>query len=174
MRRSLSAGPAGESSTSRRRGRGPRRRRRWARCGGNGTAGATGRCSRSGSTAPRRGGTARSESGAALPYLVLFQIALPLLAPLIDLFSIYGLLFIGARWVGAYWATFLALQLALGWYAFRLDRESPWPLVAMPFQPLVYRQLMYLVVVESVLSALRGTRQPWRPSDRTGEVEVAR
>jgi cellulose synthase/poly-beta-1,6-N-acetylglucosamine synthase-like glycosyltransferase len=110
----------------------------------------------------------------ALPYLVLFQIALPLLAPLIDLFSIYGLVFLGARWVGAYWAAFLALQLALGWYAFRLDRESPWSLVAMPLQQLVYRQLMYLVVVESVLSALRGTPQPWRPSHRTGDVEVAR
>ena len=109
----------------------------------------------------------------ALPYLVLFQIALPLFAPLIDLFSIYGLVFIGARWVGAYWAAFSALQLAVGWYAFRLDRESAWSLVAMPLQQLVYRQLMYLVVVESVLSALRGTRQAWRPSHRTGDVEVA-
>jgi cellulose synthase/poly-beta-1,6-N-acetylglucosamine synthase-like glycosyltransferase/peptidoglycan/xylan/chitin deacetylase (PgdA/CDA1 family) len=110
----------------------------------------------------------------ALPYLVLFQIALPLLAPLIDLFSVYGFVFLGARWVAAYWAAFIALQLALGWYAFRLDRESPWPLVAMPLQQLVYRQLMYLVVVESVLTALRGNRLPWRPSDRTGDVEVAR
>jgi cellulose synthase/poly-beta-1,6-N-acetylglucosamine synthase-like glycosyltransferase/peptidoglycan/xylan/chitin deacetylase (PgdA/CDA1 family) len=110
----------------------------------------------------------------ALPYLVLFQIVLPLLAPLIDLFSIYGLVFLGARWVGAYWAAFTALQFTLGWYAFRLDRESPWSLAAMPLQQLVYRQLMYLVVVESVLSALRGTRLRWRPTDRTGSVEVAR
>jgi cellulose synthase/poly-beta-1,6-N-acetylglucosamine synthase-like glycosyltransferase/peptidoglycan/xylan/chitin deacetylase (PgdA/CDA1 family) len=109
----------------------------------------------------------------ALPYLVLFQIALPLLAPLIDLFSLYALVFLGARWVAAYWAGFLALQLALGWYAFRLDRESPWSLVAMPLQQLVYRQLMYLVVVESVLRALRGTHFRWRPSDRTGDVEIA-
>ncbi len=62
-----------------------------------------------------------------LPYLPLFQITLPLLAPLIDVFSLYGLFFLGARWVAAYWAVFTALQLALGWYAFRLDRESPWP-----------------------------------------------
>jgi cellulose synthase/poly-beta-1,6-N-acetylglucosamine synthase-like glycosyltransferase/peptidoglycan/xylan/chitin deacetylase (PgdA/CDA1 family) len=110
----------------------------------------------------------------ALPYLILFQIALPLLAPLIDLFSIYGFVFLGARWVAAYWVAFIALQLALGWYAFRLDRESPGSLVAMPLQQFVYRQLMYLVVVESVLTALRGNRLPWRPSDRTGDVEVAR
>jgi cellulose synthase/poly-beta-1,6-N-acetylglucosamine synthase-like glycosyltransferase/peptidoglycan/xylan/chitin deacetylase (PgdA/CDA1 family) len=108
-----------------------------------------------------------------LPYLILFQITLPLLAPLIDLFSIYGLVFLGARWVAGYWAVFTALQLTLGWYAFRLDRESPRPLLAMPLQQLVYRQLMYLVVVESVVTALSGARLRWRPTDRTGEVEVA-
>ena len=109
-----------------------------------------------------------------LPYLVLFQITLPLLAPLIDLFSVYGLVFLGARWVVGYWALFTALQLALGWYAFRLDGESPRPLVAMPLQQFVYRQLMYLVVVESILSALRGARLRWRPIARSGEIEVAR
>jgi cellulose synthase/poly-beta-1,6-N-acetylglucosamine synthase-like glycosyltransferase/peptidoglycan/xylan/chitin deacetylase (PgdA/CDA1 family) len=109
-----------------------------------------------------------------LPYLLLFQVTLPLLAPLIDLFSIYCFLFLGAPWVVAYWAGFTSLQLALGWYAFRLDRESPWPLVAMPLQQFVYRQLMYLVAIESVLTALSGTRLGWHHSDRTGEIEVVR
>jgi cellulose synthase/poly-beta-1,6-N-acetylglucosamine synthase-like glycosyltransferase/peptidoglycan/xylan/chitin deacetylase (PgdA/CDA1 family) len=109
-----------------------------------------------------------------LPYLFLFQIALPLLAPLIDVFSIYGLFFLGALWVGTYWVVFSGMQLGLGWYAFRLDGESPRPLAAMPLQQLVYRQLMYLVVIESVLTALRGTRLRWRPSHRAGGVEIAR
>jgi hypothetical protein len=104
---------------------------------------------------------------------VLFQIALPLLAPLIDLFSIYGLIFLDLTAIAAFWAVFTAFQLALGWYAFRLDRESPWVLWSMPLQQFVYRQLMYLVVIESVLSAIRGTHLRWRPSPRSGEVEVA-
>jgi cellulose synthase/poly-beta-1,6-N-acetylglucosamine synthase-like glycosyltransferase/peptidoglycan/xylan/chitin deacetylase (PgdA/CDA1 family) len=108
-----------------------------------------------------------------LPYLVLFQIALPLLAPLIDVFSLYGLVFLDARAVVAFWIAFSGLQLMLGWYAFRLDRESPWVLWAMPIQQFVYRQLMYLVVIESILSAIRGTRLRWRPIARSGEVEVA-
>ncbi len=108
-----------------------------------------------------------------LPYLVLFQIVLPLLAPLIDLFSIYGLIFLDAREVLAFWLTFNALQLGLGWYAFRLDRESPRGLWAMPLQQFVYRQVMYLVVIESILSALNGTRMQWRSIPRSGEVEVA-
>jgi cellulose synthase/poly-beta-1,6-N-acetylglucosamine synthase-like glycosyltransferase len=105
-----------------------------------------------------------------LPYLVLFQIALPLLAPLIDVFSLYGLVFLDVRAVVVFWLTFSGLQLVLGWYAFRLDRESPRVLWAMPIQQFVYRQLMYLVVIESILSAIRGTRLRWRPIARSGEV----
>jgi cellulose synthase/poly-beta-1,6-N-acetylglucosamine synthase-like glycosyltransferase/peptidoglycan/xylan/chitin deacetylase (PgdA/CDA1 family) len=109
-----------------------------------------------------------------LPYLVLFQIVLPLLAPLVDVFSVYGLVFLDALEVLGFWLIFNALQLGLGWYAFRLDRESPATLWAMPLQQFVYRQLMYLVVIESLLSALNGTRMHWRPIARSGEVEVAR
>jgi cellulose synthase/poly-beta-1,6-N-acetylglucosamine synthase-like glycosyltransferase/peptidoglycan/xylan/chitin deacetylase (PgdA/CDA1 family) len=109
-----------------------------------------------------------------LPYLVLFQIVLPLLAPLVDVFSLYGIVFLDSREVLGFWLTFNALQLGLGWYAFRLDGESPRVLWAMPLQQFVYRQLMYLVVVESLLSALNGTRMHWRPIARSGEVEVAR
>jgi cellulose synthase/poly-beta-1,6-N-acetylglucosamine synthase-like glycosyltransferase/peptidoglycan/xylan/chitin deacetylase (PgdA/CDA1 family) len=108
-----------------------------------------------------------------LPYLVLFQIGLPLLAPLIDVFSVYGLVFLDTAAVGLFWLVFTALQLALGWYAFRLDRESPRVLWSMPLQQFIYRQLMYLVVIESILSAIRGTHLHWRPSRRSGEIEVA-
>ena len=107
-----------------------------------------------------------------LPYLVLFQIALPLFAPLIDLFSIYGLLFLDPWTVLGFWISFTSLQLLLGWYAFRLDRESPRVLWAMPLQQFVYRQLMYLVVVESVMTAIRGSRLHWHPIARRGEIEV--
>jgi cellulose synthase/poly-beta-1,6-N-acetylglucosamine synthase-like glycosyltransferase/peptidoglycan/xylan/chitin deacetylase (PgdA/CDA1 family) len=107
-----------------------------------------------------------------LPYLVLFQIVLPLFAPLIDLFSIYGIVFLDPWAVLGFWCVFTGLQLLLGWYAFRLDRESPKVLWAMPLQQLVYRQLMYLVVVESVLTAIQGSRLHWRPIARRGEIEV--
>jgi cellulose synthase/poly-beta-1,6-N-acetylglucosamine synthase-like glycosyltransferase/peptidoglycan/xylan/chitin deacetylase (PgdA/CDA1 family) len=118
----------------------------------------------------RRGEHAIGRRG--LPYLVLFQILLPLFAPLIDLFSIYGLLFLDPLAILGFWVTFTALQLLLGWYAFRLDRESPRVLWAMPLQQFVYRQLMYLVVVESVLTAIQGSRLHWRPIARRGEIEV--
>jgi len=121
----------------------------------------------------REGGPERRIGWIGLPYLVFFQILLPLLAPLIDVFAIYGILFLDPVPVIGYWLGFNLLNLLLGWYALRLDRESPRPLWAMPFQQFVYRQLMYLVVIESVISALAGTRIRWQPMERTGDVEVA-
>jgi cellulose synthase/poly-beta-1,6-N-acetylglucosamine synthase-like glycosyltransferase len=109
----------------------------------------------------------------ALPYMFLFQIALPLIAPLIDLFALYGLIFLDPVPVLAYWVGFNVLNLALALYAFRLDEESPGPLWSLPLQQFVYRQLMYLVVIESVFSALLGSRIKWQTIERTGDVEIA-
>jgi hypothetical protein len=107
-----------------------------------------------------------------LPYLLLFQVAFPTLAPLLDLFALYGLIFLNPVVVMAYWMSFNLLQLGLGAYALRLDRESLRPLWTMPLQQLVYRQLMYLVVLQSIVSAARGLRLRWQHVDRTGEMHL--
>jgi cellulose synthase/poly-beta-1,6-N-acetylglucosamine synthase-like glycosyltransferase len=108
----------------------------------------------------------------ALPYMILFQILLPILAPLIDLFALYGLIFEDPAKTLLFWGAFNALQLLIAAYAFRLDREPLRPLWAMPLQQFVYRQLMYLVIIESTISALIGVRAHWQHIPRTGDVEV--
>jgi cellulose synthase/poly-beta-1,6-N-acetylglucosamine synthase-like glycosyltransferase/peptidoglycan/xylan/chitin deacetylase (PgdA/CDA1 family) len=108
----------------------------------------------------------------ALPYMLLFQILLPAVAPLIDLFALYGLVFTGALRTLIVWAAFNLVQLAIAVYAFRLDREPLRPLWALPLQQFVYRQLMYLVIIESSVSALQGVRSGWRHLPRTGQVAV--
>ena len=108
----------------------------------------------------------------ALPYMFLFQILLPLTAPLIDLFAIYGLIFTDPVAVVAAWGAFNLVQLGMAIFAFRLDRESLRPLWALPLQQFVYRQLMYLVIIESTVSALQGARAGWRHIPRTGDAVV--
>jgi peptidoglycan/xylan/chitin deacetylase (PgdA/CDA1 family)/glycosyltransferase involved in cell wall biosynthesis len=108
-----------------------------------------------------------------LPYLIGFQILLPLLAPLIDVFALYGLLFLNPVPVIAYWVGFNLLMLGIAAYAFHLDHESPRPLWALPLQQFAYRQLMYLVVIQSVASAFQGIRLRWGHIERSGDVEVA-
>ena len=110
----------------------------------------------------------------AIPYLVLFQILLPMAGPMIDLFALYGLVFLEPLPVVASWVAFNLLQLGTGAYAFRLDDEPLKPLWALPVQQFVYRQLMYLVVIQSLLSALLGVRLAWQHAERTGDVRVAR
>jgi hypothetical protein len=54
--------------------------------------------------------------------------------------------------------------------AFRLDRESLKPLWALPLQQIAYRQLMYLVLVHSMVTAVSGGRLHWQKLNRTGEA----
>jgi len=108
----------------------------------------------------------------ALPYMAVFQVALPLCAPLIDLFAIYSILFLDPMPILGFWAAFNAVQLVLCVTALRFDGESLRPVWSLPLQQLVYRQIMYLVVIDSVLNALAGSRRSWNRLARTGEVSV--
>lgn len=105
-----------------------------------------------------------------LPYLTVFQIVLPLTAPAVDIFAVYGLIFLPWSSLVLAWAGLLLLQGFTAAYALRLDRERYGPLWALPFQQLVYRQVMYLVVVQSVVTAVIGNRLRWQRMTRTGEA----
>jgi hypothetical protein len=95
-----------------------------------------------------------------------------LAAPAVDVYAIYGALFLPWIQVGAVWFGFLALQTVTAAYAFHLDGESPRSLWVLPLQQIVYRQLMYLVVVQSVVMALIGGRLRWHRMHRTGAVST--
>ncbi|MEU8524989.1 bifunctional polysaccharide deacetylase/glycosyltransferase family 2 protein [Streptomyces sp. NPDC048629] len=103
-----------------------------------------------------------------LTYLLLFQTVLPLLAPLVDVFAVYGLLFQDAGQAAGVWLGFTAVQVLTAVYALRLDKERFEPLWTLPLQIVLYRQLMYLVVVQSVVTALLGSRLRWHRMQRTG------
>ena len=103
-----------------------------------------------------------------LIYLAFYQILLPLIAPVVDLAAIYGLIFLNPAPVAAFWLGFNALQLIACGYALRIDRERLRTMWALPLQQVVYRQLMYLVTIQSVMTALLGTRHRWQAVTRTG------
>ncbi|MGI5138391.1 glycosyltransferase [Streptomyces sp. CA-106110] len=107
-----------------------------------------------------------------LVYLLLFQVLLPLLAPVVDIFAVYGLVFLDPVRIIGLWLAFLLLQLLMGLYAFRLDGERPGPLWSLPLQQFVYRQLMYLVVIQSVFTAVSGSRLRWQRMERYGSLQA--
>ncbi|MFF8483823.1 bifunctional polysaccharide deacetylase/glycosyltransferase family 2 protein [Streptomyces antibioticus] len=105
-----------------------------------------------------------------MPLVVLFQIVTPVFAPLIDVFTLYSMIFIDFRAALLAWLAVLGVQLVCAAYAFRLDREKYRYLLMMPLQQLAYRQMMYLVLIHSCVTALTGGRLRWQKLKRTGEV----
>jgi hypothetical protein len=108
-----------------------------------------------------------------LGHLTLFQIVLPLLAPLMDILFVYGLVFLNPVTTLALWGSVLGLQLVLALYAFRLERESLTPLLLMPLQQIVYRQVMYFVLIRSLVTAIGGVRLRWQKLQRSGAANAA-
>ncbi|MFF4586628.1 bifunctional polysaccharide deacetylase/glycosyltransferase family 2 protein [Streptomyces sp. NPDC001388] len=105
-----------------------------------------------------------------MPLVVLFQIVTPVFAPLIDVFTVYSMIFIDFQAALLAWLAVLGVQLGCAAYAFRLDREKYRYLLMMPLQQLAYRQMMYLVLIHSCITALTGGRLRWQKLKRTGEV----
>ena len=103
-----------------------------------------------------------------LPFLALFGVALPMLAPVVDVMLVYGLVFWELRETLLAWLGMLLLQLFTAFVAFRFDRESLRPLWRLPLQQFAYRQLMYLVLMQSATTALTGGRLRWHKLHRAG------
>jgi len=121
----------------------------------------------------------------ALPQVWLFQIALALVSPLVDLALIVQIvrsftdyLQHGEQYNSAnlmvtatYYAAFMAVDLIAAGIAFFLekkeDRSLLWWLVLQRFG---YRQIMYYVVAKSVLKALQGRLVGWGKLERKATV----
>jgi cellulose synthase/poly-beta-1,6-N-acetylglucosamine synthase-like glycosyltransferase/peptidoglycan/xylan/chitin deacetylase (PgdA/CDA1 family) len=107
-----------------------------------------------------------------LPLVSLFMVLFPLLAPLIDVFLLYGLVFGPTEKTVVAWLGVLLVQAVCAAYAFRLDGERMLHLISLPLQQILYRQLMYVVLLQSWITALTGGRLRWQKLRRTGAVEA--
>ena len=108
-----------------------------------------------------------------LPFIVAFTVVLPLLAPFMDVVAAYGAIFLN-RWETLFgWLAILLVQTVTAVLAFKMDREPLRPLWSLPLQQFAYRQVMYLVLLQSTGTALTGRQLRWQKIRRTGEVRVA-
>jgi cellulose synthase/poly-beta-1,6-N-acetylglucosamine synthase-like glycosyltransferase/peptidoglycan/xylan/chitin deacetylase (PgdA/CDA1 family) len=117
----------------------------------------------------------------ALPQIWLFQIVLTAVSPLVDLaiiwsvvWTLYARAYHPVEWSPDdflrsvfYWAAFIFLDLSAGALGMAMERRAPWKdLVWLPVQRFGYRQLMYYVVVKSIVTAVRGARVGWGKLER--------
>ncbi|MFC4948606.1 glycosyltransferase [Pseudonocardia sp. GCM10023141] len=118
--------------------------------------------------AMRERGTSGQLGRRGLAHVAVFHILLPLTAPLVDIGFVYGLLFADPAATLLLWLVMLLLQLAGALYAFHLEGETKGALWVLPVQQVIYRQLMYLVLVQSIISAVTGARVRWQQMHRIG------
>ena len=132
---------------------------------------------------------------ATLPSLWLFQIGYQVLSPLIDLQIVLTLLRVGTTYFSTAIVTrewrpmpqaveacsgivtlfvfFFLLELLGALVAYRLDRERTRRLWWLFWQRFVYRQIMYVVALQSILRAMAGRRAGWGKLERRGNVRAA-
>ncbi|MDJ0277913.1 glycosyltransferase [Sphingomonas sp. 2R-10] len=123
-----------------------------------------------------------------LPQAWLFQIFFAAISPLIDLALLLSIVGTAVRvaqhgWaqtsgdvgqMGLYWLCFTAIDVACGWVAYRLDgNKARYPAHLLVAQRLVYRQIMYWVVLRAIASAIGGFVVGWGKLERTGRVAAA-
>ncbi|MCP3759371.1 bifunctional polysaccharide deacetylase/glycosyltransferase family 2 protein [Streptomyces sp. TBY4] len=106
-------------------------------------------------------GTAGHLGRRTLPYLLLFQLALPLAAPLMDAAALYGLISGTTPVPAITWAAFSLAQLALAAYALRSDGESLRHLWLIPLQQTLYRTALCLVTIHALTAAALGAGPRW-------------
>ena len=89
---------------------------------------------------------------------------------MVDIFALYGFAFLDRSETVISWLVMLLLQFVTAVLAFRLDGERLRPLWALPLQQIAYRQLMYLVLLHSMITAASGGRLRWQKLHRTGQA----
>ncbi len=114
----------------------------------------------------------------ALPNILIFQMILPFLAPLADLLLLVSLVAAGFGIVEAstghvifYYLIFTFIDIAGAALAFAFEKEDYKKLWWMIPQRLVYRQLMYYILIKSFNKAIKGELQGWGVIKRTGNVK---
>ncbi|MFD1949644.1 polysaccharide deacetylase family protein [Sphingomonas arantia] len=132
-----------------------------------------------------RTGKPRGLATIGLPQAWLFQIAFSVVSPIIDLALVISILGTALHvhqhgWaqtqsdvlrMALCWVAFTTVDVICGWIAYRLDgNRSRYPAGLLVAQRLIYRQLMYIVVLRAVAAALTGPWVGWGRMERSGRV----
>ncbi len=113
----------------------------------------------------------------ALPNLLIFQILMPLIAPLADVLLIIGLIWNrhsseGLGKLLGFYGFFLLIDMGVSLLGFWFEKEKMWKILWLIPQRLVYRQLMYWTLFKAIRRAVKGESQSWGVLKRTGNVKA--
>lgn len=108
----------------------------------------------------------------ALPSLWLYQILFPAVSPFMDIAVVYALVVGNFAQVALMYLAIFAAELVAATIAIVMDRGDLTLLPWLFLQRFVYRQLMYYVILKSIVSAVRGHAVGWNKFERTGTARI--
>lgn len=111
----------------------------------------------------------------SLPNILLFQILIPILAPVADLIFFSSIYFFwndpdSLHMILLYYGMFMLVDVSVSVMAFAFEKEKLIRLLWLIPQRFVYRFLMYVILFRSFIKAIKGEGQGWSSLNRTGNV----
>ena len=114
----------------------------------------------------------------AMPNILVYQMILPILAPLADIILVlsllaasFGIVVASIPHIIMYYIIFSLIDISGAALAFAYEKENFSKLLWMIPQRLIYRQLMYYILIKSFNKAIKGELQGWGALKRTGSVK---
>ncbi|GAC1380526.1 MAG: glycosyltransferase [Ginsengibacter sp.] len=113
----------------------------------------------------------------AMPNILIYQLILPVLAPLADFFLVFsliagsmGIIVVSPHDIIVFYLIFTFVDSLGAAVAFSFEKVNFAKLLWIIPQRLIYRQLMYYILFKSFNKALKGELQGWGVLKRTGNV----
>jgi cellulose synthase/poly-beta-1,6-N-acetylglucosamine synthase-like glycosyltransferase/spore germination protein YaaH/peptidoglycan/xylan/chitin deacetylase (PgdA/CDA1 family) len=109
-----------------------------------------------------------------LPNMLVYQLMLPLFSPLVDLMLLVSLVSGKTMVVIALYFGYMLIDIMISAVAYYIDRGKipAMKLLLIIPQRIIYRQLLFLVLCQSYLRAVRGELVHWGILKRTGNAKV--
>ena len=115
----------------------------------------------------------------AMPNILIYQMILPILAPLADFLLLIslvaasmGIIIASPSFILYYYVIFTLIDSLGAAVAFSFEKADYKKLLLIIPQRFIYRQLMYYVLFKSFRKALQGEMQGWGVLKRTGSVKT--
>lgn len=108
----------------------------------------------------------------AMPSLWLYQILFPAVSPFMDIAVAWSLFAGNFAHVAQFYLLMFGIEFVGAFIALRMDRGNLRLLPWLFFQRFVYRQLMYYVILKSLVAAVRGGAVGWNKFERTGTARI--
>jgi peptidoglycan-N-acetylglucosamine deacetylase len=123
----------------------------------------------------------------AIPNVIIFQVLFALISPLMDLALLFSVVWaiwqknfhpndfsaiFSVKQILIFYLYFTLIDFLVAIFAFLTEKNKKWRLIwLLPLQRFFYRQLLYIVSVRSVLTALSGKLVQWGKLERNNSVE---